>query len=136
MTKFTSDGLIINKPASIIYSFLGNFNNFEKLMPEQVTNWKSDELTCSFTVQGMADIGMRIHHKELDSKIHVKSDGKVPFEFDLLCHLEAIDAEKTKAHIELEADLNPMMVMMVKRPLQNLVNIMVEKLKAHHEDGG
>lgn len=132
--KFTSDQLIINKPAKKIYTFLSNFNNFEHLMPEQVTNWKSDEMTCSFTVQGMADVNMKIHHKELDTKVHMKSHGKVPFGFDLISQLEAVDENKTKVHIEIDADLNPMMRMMVQRPLQNLVNIMAEKLK-HHQEG-
>lgn len=132
--KFTSDLVIVEKPASQIYKFLSNFKNFEHLMPEQVTNWQATELTCSFTVEKMADIAMNIHKTEVDSKIHVKSAGKVPFEFDLICILEPVSKTKTKAHIELNADLNPFMAMMAKRPLQNLVNIMVEKLKKHHDD--
>jgi len=31
-----SDLVIINKPVSQVFNFLTNFNNFEKLMPEQV----------------------------------------------------------------------------------------------------
>ncbi len=131
--KIKSDSLIINKPARKIYNFLSDFNNFEHLMPEQVTNWKSTEITCSFTVQNMADVKMRIHEKEVDSHVHVVSESKSPFGFELKCKLEPVEEEKTKVHIEAEADVNPMMKMMIQRPVQNLVNIMVEKLKHHHE---
>lgn len=102
-------------------------------MPEQVTNWKSDKVSCSFTIQGMADVNMKIHETELDTHVHMKSHGKVPFGFDLISRLDAVDENKTKVHIEVDADLNPMMKMMVQRPLQNLVNIMAEKLKHHQE---
>jgi len=132
--KFTSDQVIINKPAGKIYSFLSNFNNFEHLMPDEITNWKSDEMSCSFTVQGMADVAMKIHEKIMDTKVHMTSHGKVPFDFDLITHLEAVDDNSTKAYIEIDANLNPMMKMMVQRPLKNLVNIMAEKLKHHHDN--
>jgi hypothetical protein len=35
----------------------------------------------------------------------------------------------SEVKINLNADLNPMLAMMAKRPLQNLVNIMADKLK-------
>jgi carbon monoxide dehydrogenase subunit G len=132
--KFTSDKTLINKPANRIYKFLSNFNNFEHLMPDEITNWKSDEDSCAFTVQNMADISMKIHEKVVDTKVHMTSHGKVPFDFDLITHLEPVDENNTKVHIEIDANLNPMMKMMVQRPLKNLVNIMAEKLKHHHED--
>ncbi len=136
MANFTSEVKVINKPAHKIYDFLSNFKNFEHLMPEQVTNWEATETTCSFTVQGMADVGMKIKEKDLNTRVHIVSDGKLPFDFELTCHIEAIDENTSKAHIEINADLNPMMLMMVKRPLKNLVNLMAERLKHHHENEG
>ncbi len=105
-------------------------------MPDEIANWKSDEVSCSFTVQNMADVAMKIHETIVDTKVHMTSHGKVPFDFDLITHLEAIDENQTKVHVEIDANLNPMMKMMVKRPLSNLVNIMAEKLKHHHETKG
>lgn len=105
-------------------------------MPDEITNWKSDEVSCSFTVQNMADVAMKIHETIIDTKVHMTSHGKVPFDFDLITHLEPVNEKKTKVHIEIDANLNPMMKMMVQRPLKNLVNIMAEKLKHHHENEG
>ncbi len=132
MAKFTSEDLTIKNTAGYIYNFLSDFNNFEKLMPEQVTNWKSSHSTCSFTIQGMADISMKIENTVQDEKVHMKSE-EAPFDFDMISYLTKIDTDQTRVRIELEANINPMMLMMVKRPLQNLVNIMVEKLKEEME---
>lgn len=133
MVKIKTDKVLINKPNEEIFSFLSNFNNFEKLMPEQVTNWNSTEDTCSFTVKGMADIGMRIKEANKFSFIHIVSEGKVPFDFDMMCHIEPAENNQSQVQLELKANMNPMLAMMAKRPLQNLIDIMVSKLKEHHE---
>ena len=46
MTRIESDKVTVNKTSEEIYTFLSNFNNFQKLMPEQVTNWQSTEEDC------------------------------------------------------------------------------------------
>ena len=63
MTRIESDKVTVNKTSEEIYTFLSNFNNFQKLMPEQVTNWQSTEEDCSFTIAGMASLGMKIVEK-------------------------------------------------------------------------
>ena len=56
MTRIESETATVQKSAEHIFNFLSNFNNFEKLMPEQVTNWQSTEEECSFTISGMASL--------------------------------------------------------------------------------
>jgi len=129
MTKIESEKLSINNSAENIFTFLSNFNNFEKLMPEQIINWQATEDTCSFTIKGMTDIGMRIKEKIPNSKIVIVPDGKVSFGFELLCLLEETAADKTNTQIVFNADLNPMLKMMAAKPLQNFVNLLVQKLK-------
>jgi len=129
MTRIESDQEIINNSDEEIFLFLTNFNNFEKLMPEQIVNWQSDEDSCSFTIKGMADLGMRIKEKTPCNKITIIPDGKVPFQFELICILVSVNERQTQSQIVFNADLNPMLKMMAKTPLQNFVNILVKKLK-------
>jgi len=58
MTRIESEMQTINSSIETVFNFLSNFNNFEKLMPEQIINWKSTEDTCSFTIKGMTDLSM------------------------------------------------------------------------------
>ena len=37
----------MNKTAKEVFDFLSDFNNFQKLMPEQVVDWKSTADECS-----------------------------------------------------------------------------------------
>ncbi|RLD60199.1 MAG: SRPBCC family protein [Bacteroidetes bacterium] len=128
MTEINSEHVDIQKPAKEIFIFLSDFNNFEKLMPEQVVNWKSTNDTCSFTIKGMATLGMRHQSMVEHSEINLVSDGSAPFSFTLSCLLDD-KGNNTDAQMKLNADLNPMLKMMAKKPLQNFVNLLVKKLK-------
>ncbi|MAZ93890.1 MAG: hypothetical protein P8N48_03415 [Bacteroidales bacterium] len=125
--------IIEGKPAKVnhsidkVYDFLTSFNNFEPLMPEQITNWKSDNNSCSFTIQGMADISLTFGEKVPKSFVKLVPVGKVPFSFSLGLKISG-DNDSTIVKIEVDADLNPMMAMMAKRPLENLVNVMASNV--------
>jgi len=115
-----------------MYGFLSDFRNFEKLMPEQVVNWIADKLSCSFTIRNMGDLNLRIAETENDARVHIKSAGKTPFDFDLIARMAPSGDDATEVHFEMNADMPPMILMMAKKPLQNLVNHMVHKVKEHH----
>ena len=129
MTRIESEKVEINNSSVNIFNLLGNFNNFQKLMPPQVTNWSSTEDECSFTISGMATIGMKIIEKTPHSKIKISSNGKVPFNFDLNVLLTDLAEDKCSGQLIFEADLNPMLKMMVEKPLTNFFNLLAGKLK-------
>jgi carbon monoxide dehydrogenase subunit G len=129
MTEIKSDVVSINKSAEHIFTFLSNFDNFGKLMPEQVVNWKSTPDSCSFTIKGMADLALKTTEKTEFSKIVWASDGKAPFDFTLSSLLMNQNENQTQAQIVIHADLSPMLKMMALRPLTNFTNLLVNKLK-------
>jgi len=127
-----SDLVIVNKPVGQVFDFLTDFNNFEKLMPEQVVKWESDTNSGRFTIKDLAEIGMKIEDVDQDKRVLISSDGKVPFEFKLKVNLEKKDEEQTAVQIDFDGQVGAMLAMMAKRPLTNLVNHMVEKIQHHH----
>ncbi len=129
MTKLESDKVEINNSASTIFNYLSDFNNFEKLMPSQVTNWSSTSEECTFTINGMATIGMKIIEKTPFTKITITSHGKVPFEFKLFVLLTEKDATNCIGQLTFESDMNPMIKMMVEKPLGNFFNMLAQKMK-------
>ena len=128
-----SDLVIINKPVGQVFDFLTDFNNFEKLMPEQVVKWESNEISGRFTIKDLAEIGMKIEGSDPHQVIHLTSDGKVPFDFKLKVNLEKKAEDQTAVHIDFDGKVGAMLAMMAKRPLTNLVNHMVERIKHHHD---
>ena len=129
MTKIESEIVDIDNTAQHIFNYLSDFNNFEKLMPPQVTDWTSTSEECSFTINGMATIGMKIIEKTPFTKITISSNGKVPFEFKLFTLITEKDAAHCTGQLVFESDLNMMMKMMVEKPLGNFFNLLAQKMK-------
>ncbi|MCD4683560.1 MAG: hypothetical protein K8R86_09785 [Bacteroidales bacterium] len=129
MSEIKSDMVNIESSQEKIYSYLIDFNNFGELMPEQVINWQSTIDTCSFSIKGMADLSLRMGQKNEFSFISYVSDGNKPFAFSLNSHIQEKNDSTSEVQIILNADLNPMLKMMAARPLQNFVNLLVQKLK-------
>lgn len=127
--RIESDKAEINKPAAELFAFLSNFNNFQKLMPPQVVDWQSTEDECSFKITGMATIGMRIVERTPNTQLKIISHGKVPFQFTLTANLTEAGPTQTTGQLIFEADLNPMMKMMVEKPLTKFFNMLAGKMK-------
>ncbi|MEO8088090.1 MAG: SRPBCC family protein [Bacteroidota bacterium] len=128
MTRLESDKVTVNKTAKEVFEFLSDFNNYQRLMPEQVTDWKSSAEECSFTIKGMASLGMKMKEKTPYTKIVIEKNGKAPFDFFLICELEDMQSQ-CEAQLIFDADLNVMMKMMASKPLTNFLNLLASKLK-------
>jgi hypothetical protein len=129
MTRIESDAAFINKPQEKVYNFLSDMNNFGKLMPDQVINWKSDKDSCSFTIKNMADISLKITERIPVSKIIMTAEEKVPIKFTLECELSKLKDNESSGRIIMNAELNAMMELLAKNPLQNFVNMLAAKMK-------
>ena len=128
MTRIESDTRLINKSDKIIFDFLSDFNNFEQLMPDRVENWKSDEKTCTFTISGLASLGMEIIESTPNTFIKMNDFGKVPFKFDFLVNIEKQE-ENCNVNLVFDADLNSMLKMVAVKPLRNFLNMLLDELE-------
>lgn len=120
----------LNANRKKVFEFLSDFNNYEKLMPEQIVNWKSDTNSCSFTIKGMADLSLKFESKKPYESINILPEGKAPFKFSLLVNIkeDSLNEQNTIVGVDVDANLNPMLAMMAKKPLENLVNTMAENI--------
>ena len=130
MTKIESKKRSIKQTKETIFNFLSNFNNFEGLMPEKVTNWTSDEESCYFSISGIASLGMRIIETSAHSRIKMVDDGKVPFKFFFTVNLEG-DKEQTIVQLVFDAELNAMLKMVAVKPLNDFLESLLDHLENH-----
>jgi hypothetical protein len=88
----------------------------------------ADMDTLTATVQGF-NIGVKVHQRVPYSRIELVDYG-APFAFHILVHFEpaAEDPYKTDFWVEIEADLNLMMKMMLSGKIQEALDKMVDGL--------
>ncbi len=128
MTRIESDKRKIDKSSEIIFNFLSDFNNFETIMPDKVVDWKSDNESCSFTISGLASLGMRITEKTPNTFIKIVDEGKVPFKFDFLVNITD-NGNSSEVQLIFDADLNTMLKMVAVKPLRNFLNMLLDELQ-------
>jgi carbon monoxide dehydrogenase subunit G len=135
MAKIESKEVEINSPKEKIFDFLSDFTNFSLLVPDKVENWKATKERCSFKVTGLSDFGMEISKITPYSSIEIVNDKEIstPFSFTFNWDFNPINDSKTKVRSFFNLDINPMMSMMVKKPLQNFMDVLVDKLKEKME---
>ena len=77
--------------------------------------------SCIFGIKGMPIFQLKIIEKIESEKIILKSlESKI--DFYLEGHIKEVNAKITQFHIEFKGQLNPMMEIMVKTPLQTFIN--------------
>ena len=115
-----------SKSEQEFFAIVSDMHNIPALLPEQAINVNADEDNLAFTVQGMGSIALRVSQRITYSLVQLVPVGKVPFPFCLNIKISGL-GNNCRVMFEIDAELNPLMAMMAKRPLQNLVDMMAEK---------
>ena len=63
MSLIESQAVTINKSDEEIFNFISDFTNFATLMPPQVQDVKITQDSCSFSIQGMPTINLKIYER-------------------------------------------------------------------------
>lgn len=134
MAEFESKNTVLNENIQNVYSFLSDFRNFSSLIPaDKASDFEATEDTCSFVAGGMGKISLKYSKKTLE-KIEIVPDMKIPVEGEIKLFVNLTDKqEKCEAIVGFEANIPAMYKMMLKRPLQNLVDMIAQALAKKYE---
>jgi carbon monoxide dehydrogenase subunit G len=133
MTEFKSELVNVNASDKEVFEFLGDFNNFESLMPPQVKNWKADADHCSFTIEGLADLSMKITNRNPYRNISISAHGKNPIDYILDVFIAGQGENSSQVEVVFNASLNMFIKAMASRPLQNFVDMLALQIQKHFE---
>ena len=126
--KLLSEKVEIGASSNKVLDFIEIPSNIKFLLPiDKISDFKSDENSCSFKVQGGITISLVNNGRDGDNKLFLKSGEKSPFPFELTIYTESIDC-KSIGYIEFNGELNSFLIMMVEKPLSALFNYMSKKL--------
>jgi hypothetical protein len=127
MTRFESDIRTIPHSAEKVYNVLSDFDNFEDVVKsEKISNWQSFGDSCRFELTGLGEIGLKIVDTEPAKTIKYTADGQVPFNFFLWVQLKEIKDDETKLKLTIDAELNPMLKMVAKEPINKFLKMLAD----------
>lgn len=125
-TTIEGPQIVVAKSPEEIFQFLANPANFESLMPEDVAKFESGPDWFIFGLKGMPEVKLRIKEQMPHQSITLEAaSSKLEFELKGLIQPDGAGA---KVQLLFEGQFNPMLKMMVERPLRNFIEKLSEKI--------
>lgn len=115
------------KSAKEIYTFFTELSNFENLMPENIQKFEVDGDSFVFGLKGMPEIRLVLKEKIEYSRIVLgAASSKLPF--TLAANIEEVSENSSTVRLQFDGDFNPMMTMMIKKPLTKFVDTLTDNI--------
>ncbi|MFC2136866.1 SRPBCC domain-containing protein [Bacteroidota bacterium] len=130
MLKIESKIGTVLKPQVDIYNFLSKLNNLEDFIPaDKIKNWQATEDTCSFEVEMAGELNIEIVNREPHKTLKLKGNSAAqPLDFFFWIQLKEVNPGDTKVKLTLHAEVPAMIKSMAKKPLQEALNVIIDKL--------
>jgi len=122
-----SPKVTIQKSSTELFEYLSKMENFEKLMPENIEKFEADGDTFTFTLKGMPEIKLQLQEQEAPKKI-VLGSASSQFPFTLITSIDSLSESESDLQFHFNGKFNPMVAMMIKKPLQKFINTMADNL--------
>ena len=112
-----------------IFNFLSDFEKIRSFIPtDKVSNWESGSDWCSFEVSPVGKTGIKLIEKETFKLLKYTNIQESQYTFTFWAQLKQIAEKDTRIKLTLDVNVNPMLQMMVKKPLKEFLDKLVEQL--------
>ena len=125
----------VKAKAEKIFRFLSDMNNFGKLLPAEVENWKTDGKRCSFYVRPAGNFNIEIAETLPFRKVQYRGVDNKPFYFDINADIRERDEHVSELDLYINAKMNAMTKMLAGKALQKLLARIADELQMLMESG-
>jgi hypothetical protein len=118
---------LLEKTQEDLFNFFSDLTNFEKIMPENINKFEIDGNSFLFGLPGMPEIRLVLAEKTPFSNVTLgAASSKLPF--TLAANIKKIEENKSEVTLSFAGEFNPMMTMMIKKPLTKFVETLSENI--------
>lgn len=121
----------VKKPQQTVYKAVNDVSRYEKFMPDAVGSFRTGEdfgmPWFAFTIGGMPEIKLVRSIAEPYSKVVFSTPmgAKISLEVEI----EYVTDDTSSVKVSIDADVNPMLRMMVERPLKKFLGDVSDKIR-------
>jgi carbon monoxide dehydrogenase subunit G len=131
MLKLESRSFAVKGSQKDVFEFVSDFRKLEKILPEDLMKQiEASETECSFDFPGLGRIGLRVSEKVPFSQVTITGTEDAPTRFTLHINLSPVSKDQTRLHFSLQAGLNMLLEMMARKPLQDFLDMLANKMEA------
>ncbi len=117
----------VKKSSKEIYDFFMNLENFEQLMPTSTEKFQVDGDSFLFALKGMPEIRLVLGECIPNTKVSLGAASS-KLSFTLKANITDLSTDTSAVQLQFVGDFNPMMAMMVKKPLSNFIDTLTENI--------
>ena len=112
-----------------VYHYIADFRNFGHMLPaDRLRDLEVSDDTIRFGVDGLGTVGLKISEKKPCSQLTVSATDDSSADFTFWFHIASLSRQEAEVKLVLQANLNMFLEMMAKGPLQQFVDLMIDKL--------
>jgi carbon monoxide dehydrogenase subunit G len=127
--RLESPKIELDKSAQEVFDFLSRIENFEKLMPENMSKFETlGDDKFLFALKGMPEIVLEKKEAVAPNKIVLGAAGG-KLDFSLTGLIDETDTHASDVQLVFAGEFNPMMGMMIKGPITKFIETLVQNLR-------
>jgi len=119
--------VVIAKSSKEAYNFFMTLENFELLMPTSTEKFEVEGDSFLFGLKGMPEIRLVLGNSVEYSKVSLGAASS-KLSFTLEANILSVSDSSSEVQLQFDGDFNPMMAMMVKKPLTNFIDTLTENI--------
>jgi|GEM_PF-2502332 len=115
-----------------VYSLISDFSHINTTMlpaNDKITDVQTTPDSCTFTIANAGRIGMRIVDRQENKLLKMENSEPGPLQFKMWIQLKEYHESESAVKVTFDSDVNPLMKMMLKKPLSEFVESLVSKLE-------
>jgi carbon monoxide dehydrogenase subunit G len=116
---------------SEIFDFVTDIRNFKQFVPDgaSISNINIDSKSCSFNISPLGNVNFCLSEKEPHHKVVYSGSALQTDDFSLTLNIRETAAGKAEVHIKLAAKLNPLLKMMVAKPVGSFLEKVIDEME-------
>ena len=116
--------------AGEVYNFLTDIRNIEHVIPSgTASNWESDRESCSFRVNPLGDVDIRLTEKVLNKKVVFSGNALQVNNFSLIINISGIENQPAEVRVLLSAEMNPVLKMVAAGPVRQFLDTLINEME-------
>ena len=125
--EISSSTATVDQSTEILFSKLSQVDTYKQLMPEGAAFTAISDNQFRFKLGGLPEIGLSISEKQPNESIVLKSSSD-KISFSLRGQMTEVSSDQTHIQLHFEGNFNPMMAMLVKKPLTQFMESLVSNM--------
>jgi carbon monoxide dehydrogenase subunit G len=115
---------------SEVFDFVTDIRNFKQFIPDGTINdLQIEKESCSFNISPLGNVKLNLSQKEAYSKVVFNGSVLQSNDFSMIMNIKGNAIGKAEVHIKLAARLNPVLKMMVAKPVVTFLERMINEME-------